>query len=231
MFDLIDPQQQYFEPMPKDMTEEERNEYLRQSLRFMTQGVILIFTAVIILAVMSLFLGCTPQKVVASDSNAHYVQDILQHIDSLAVSHSVTRQDSAWHETILRQFQSIREKSDTSHQVVVDTAGNIIRETLVINNVREVQSESDRQEHQVLVQRLAVMDSVMRVMQQQLTHSDSLLQQRQDTVVKEVEKPLSWWQQSQIWLGRLVLVALAVLAAWWVYRKRTWWLTVIRKVI
>jgi hypothetical protein len=35
----------------------------------------------------------------------------------------------------------------------------------------------------------------------------------------------------QIWLGRLVLVALAVLAVWWLIRKKAWWLALLRKIL
>lgn len=40
-------------------------------------------------------------------------------------------------------------------------------------------------------------------------------------VEKPVPRPLSWFQQMQIWLGRMVLVALAVLAGWFILH---WWL-------
>jgi hypothetical protein len=65
-------------------------------------------------------------------------------------------------------------------------------------------------------------------------HHDSIYLSRRDTVPvpypveKRVPAQLSSWQQMQLWLGRLVLVALAVLAAWWIVRKRTWWLRLIK---
>lgn len=48
-------------------------------------------------------------------------------------------------------------------------------------------------------------------------------------VVVEVEKPLTAWQQAQLWLGRLVLVALLVALSVWLCRKRAWWLRLFRK--
>ena len=38
--------------------------------------------------------------------------------------------------------------------------------------------------------------------------------------VVEVEKPLSWWQHVQIWLGRVAVTAAALAAAWRICRRR-----------
>lgn len=43
-------------------------------------------------------------------------------------------------------------------------------------------------------------------------------------VEKLVEKQLSWWQQLQIWLGRIILLSLAIAALVWLIRKRAWFL-------
>lgn len=65
-------------------------------------------------------------------------------------------------------------------------------------------------------------------------HHDSIYLSRRDSipvpypVEKRVPAPLSWFHQMQLWLGRLVLVALAVLAAWWFIRKKAWWLRLIK---
>lgn len=190
-------------------------------------SIIALVFGIILCGVASLFTGCSSTRETSS-VDEHRIRDLMERMDSVISNRTVVQQDSAWRETILRQFQSIREKSDTSHHVVVDTAGNVIKETLIINNVREVTNEQERLEREVLLHRLDVMDSTMHLMQQQIEHSDSLLQSRQETVVKEVEKPLSWWQQAQMWLGRLVLVALAVLAGIWILKKRTIWLRLFR---
>lgn len=172
-----------------------------------------------VLLVIWALMGCTTTRVTETSSLEHHVSEMLDRMDSLVRVKTVVQQDSAWRETILRQFQSIREKSDTSHTFVVDTAGRVIKETLVINNVRETTSETDRQEIQVLSHRIETMDSTMNLMRQQLERSDSLLQTKETVVDKPVPADLSWWQQARIWLGNLVLVALMVAAAIWVYRK------------
>lgn len=46
-------------------------------------------------------------------------------------------------------------------------------------------------------------------------------------VDRPVPAELSWFQQMQIWLGRLVLVALALCAGWFILR---WWLRVKRVI-
>ena len=183
---------------------------------------------VVAVSIIMLIVGCTTTRVTETSSLEHHVSEMLDRMDSLVRVKTVVQQDSAWRETILRQFQSIKEKSDTSHTFVVDTAGRVIKETLVINNVRETSSETDRQEIQVLSHRIETMDSTMNLMRQQLERSDSLLQSKETVVEKKVPTDLSWWQQARIWLGNLVLVALLVAAAIWGIKKKAFWIKLLR---
>lgn len=182
----------------------------------------------IILFILSLLSSCTTTKYVTDEQTDHRVSEMLQRMDSLMHVKTVVQQDSTWRQEILRQFQSIREKSDTSHTMVVDTAGNVIREKIIINNVRETSSETDRQEREVLMHRLEVMDSTVQAQSLQLSRMDSLLRQQKQTEVKEVEKPLSWWQQARLHLANAILIALALAALIWAYKKRTWSLRLIK---
>ena len=188
-----------------------------------------LFILIAAFTLCSLFTGCTTQKTVTSDVTDHRITDMMERMDSLMHTRTVIQQDSTWRQEILRQFQSIRESSDTSHYVVQDTAGRVIRERIVINNTREVTSETDREQLTVMSHRLEQMDSTMQVMRQQLQHSDSLLQQSRKETVRTVETPLTWWKNLQIWFGRLAMIALAVVAAWWLVRKKTLWLRLLRK--
>jgi hypothetical protein len=188
----------------------------------------LFFNVLMLIAI--LFTSCTSPKEVVTSTESHRVEDVLVRIDSFIRRKTVVQQDSAWRESVMRQFQSIREKSDTSRTQVVDTAGRVIREKIVINNVRESLSETDRLEREVLMHRIESMDSAISLMRLQLSHSDSLLQARETVVEKPDPARLNWFQQMQIWLGRLVLVALALCAAVWLIRKRAWWLTLLRKI-
>lgn len=150
----------------------------------------------------------------------HKVENLFQRMDSVLHTKSIIQQDSAWRQEILRQFQSVRERNDTSHTVVVDTAGHIIKETLIIRTERESNSETEREERLVLLHRLEVMDSTLHSLQQQVSHSDSLLRQESKTIIKEVEKPLSLWQQARLWLANLILLLIALLLVIWLLRRR-----------
>lgn len=207
-----------YEPLPSTGNPERD---LRIGCFSQLAGIIIIL---VLMFIISLFTGCTTQKTVTSDVSDHRVTDLMQRMDSLIGVHSVVQQDSTWRQEILRQFQSIKERSDTSHVIVQDTAGNVIRERIVINNVREVTSETERQELTVMSHRLEQMDSTMQVMRQQLSHSDSLLQQSRKEVVRTVETPVTWWHNLQLWLGRMAMLALAILAALWLLKRKLPWL-------
>lgn len=168
----------------------------------------------------SIFVACRTQREVSSSVDSRRVETMIDRMDSLMRLKTVKESDSLWRETILRQFQSIREKSDTSRTQVVDSAGRVVREKIIINNVRETTSETDRREFQKLTHRLESMDSTMRVMQRQLSRSDSLLQQRDTVREREVPARLSWWQQARLWLGNVCLVVVLIGAVVWLLRKR-----------
>lgn len=66
---------------------------------------------------------------------------------------------------------------------------------------------------------------------------DTMYIARRDTVgvpypvEKKVPAQLSWFKQMQIWLGRIVLIALAIFAGILIFKKRTWWLAILRKLL
>lgn len=205
------------QPSMKDLTPEEQEEVAVKTTLFGCSGYVL--AIVLGLALCALLGSCTTTKEL-SYAELHRIVTTANRMDSTLMTHTVARQDSTWHQEILRQFQSIREKSDTSHSVTLNAVGDTIRERIVINNIRETSNETDREQLTVMSHRLEVMDSTLSVMRQQIEQSDSLLRQQKQTEIKEVAKPLNWFQQLQLWLGRLVLVALAVCAAWRLIRRR-----------
>ena len=192
-------------------------------------GVFYIFAVLLCLALCATFCGCTTSKS-ATSTEQHRIEHLMSRMDSVINTRQVVQQDSSWRELIMHQFQSIREKNDTSHTVVVDTAGRVIKETLIIRTEKESNSETDRQEREVMLHRLEMMDSTLSIMQQQLIHSDSLLQAKETVIEKPVEKKLSSWQQARLWLANAVLVAIAAAAAVFIFRKRAWWLSVLRRL-
>ena len=224
MNDFLDP----YDPMNGiDDWQGRRPDQVESAMKAFVGSVVMFLVLLVVLAVISLFTGCTPQRIISDERAEHVSQEMLQQMDSLMKSHSVVQQDSTWRQEILRQFQSIREKSDTSHSVTLNAAGDTIRERIVINNVRETTSETDREQLTVMSHRLEVMDSTVQSQSLMLQRMDSLLHERQQTVEKEVPAKLSWFQQMQLWTGRLVLIAIALCAAVFVVR---WWLRV-KKVI
>lgn len=200
----------------------------KQELKEYTRSTFYAFMIVlIVVSVILLITGCAASRH-TSVTEQHRIETLIDRVDSMTKVRTVVQQDSAWKETILRQFQSIREKSDTNHTFVVDSAGKVIKETLIINNVRETTSESDRQEIQILSRRLETMDSTMNLMRYQMERSDSLLQAKETVIEKKVPADLSWWQQARIWLGNLVLVALLLAAAVWAIKKKAFWIKLLR---
>lgn len=186
------------------------------------------YLIVICIAACIILASCRTTKTVTSVEQ-HRVQTLMDRMDSVINTRQVIRQDSSWRELVMSQFQSIREKNDTSHTFVVDSTGKVIKETTIIRIEKETNSETDRQEREVMMSRLEIMDSTLSVMRQQLQHSDSLLQLRQTTIEKQVEKPLSWWQQMRLHLANIILIALAIAAGVWAFRKRMWWIRFFRK--
>ena len=209
----------YFDPLPENPTQEELDEYARQARRAVWRSIIIFFAMVAIMFISSLLTSCDTTKSVTS-TESRRVADMVDRLDYLMRLKTVVQQDSAWRESVMRQFHSILERSDTNRSVTLSASGDTIREKIIINNVRETTSETARLEREVLKRRIESMDSTIRLMCLQLSHSDSLLQARETVVEKEVPADLSWWQQARLWLANLILIALAVLAAAWLVRKR-----------
>lgn len=172
--------------------------------------------ALVSLISCAMFTGCSSPRTVTNTSD-HRVNDKLERIDSLLTNRTVIQQDSAWRESVMRQFQSIRERSDTNRTTVVDTAGNVIREKIIINNIRETNSETDKYEREVMKNRIERLDSTVNLMRSQLSHTDSLLQSKE--TIKEVPAKLSWWQQLRIHLGGITFCLLMVALVWFIGGK------------
>ena len=187
----------------------------------MTSGFHRDIAKVIIAVSIAFMLGsCTSSRKVTSFFESHRIDNLVQRMDSIITAHSVVRQDSTWRELILQQFQSIRERNDTSRLVVTDTAGRVIKETIIIRSERETSSQVERQEREVLLHRLEIMDSTLVSMRLQQQRTDSLIQQKNRLETKEVRDGFSFWQQAQFFLGRLMLIVVIVASVVWIIRKR-----------
>lgn len=179
----------------------------------------LIWLAIMVVLV-ALLSGCKTVTSNESYFEKQRMESMIEKMDSLITKSYVVEKDSSWHETIIKELQSIKEKSDTSHTLVVDSAGKVIKEKIIINNTKEVSSERDRQEIIGLRSSLEKLDSTVSVQNKQISRMDSLI--RQSNKEKTVEKQLSWFEQVCIDYGKIMLGAtliLLVVAVWWLVRK------------
>lgn len=183
-FDPSDPTGMYYNPMPEGMTDRERDEYLRQSLRMAVKTIIGFVAALAVLAVMGIFTSCTTTRTVTVERVKHDTLTVTrQQRDSIFMHDSIYVNQYTQGDTVFLEVQ----KWHTQFR--------------------------DR------------------------WHHDSIYIARRDSVPvpypveRQVPAQLSWWQQLQMWLGRLVLIALAVCAGWWIVKKRTWWIGLLKKFV
>lgn len=216
--------------LPDKDSDDERDADVMESVIMTLRNILMFIIVIAFLFLISWLTSCSTKKSITTDRTEHRVSENVSRIGIKEQNHSVVRQDSSFRQELLWQFESIREHSDTSHYVVQDTAGNIIREKIIINNVKETASNSDHSQMTVLYSRLEKMDSAMRIMQESLQRSDSLLQAKQQTVTKTESTPVSWWHGIERKVGSLVLIALAVLAALCIISKRNWFKNLLRKL-
>ena len=173
----------------------------------------------LVMLIMALMLfSCSTIRREEFYNEQHRTSESLNRMDSLMQSHWQVQQDSTWHETVIKQLQSIRERNDTSRVVVVDSTGKVIKETVTIIRERERDNSQETYEREVMMHRLEVMDSTLRASNEQIARMDSLLQESKEQTIKEVPAKLSWWQQTRIHLANILLWALAI----WLFVKFGW---------
>ena len=162
------------------------------------------------LLIAFLLVGCRTITNQESNTESHHIESLLEKVDSLINKTTTVKQDSVWRETVIKELQSIREKSDTSHTLVVDTTGKVIKEKIVINNTKEVTSEKDRQEIIGMIHRLEKLDSTLSVQNEQISKIDSLLKEKNKETTIEKKQP--WWQSfTQLTKGIIIGILLSVI--------------------
>lgn len=172
--------------------------------------------------ILALFLLCSCKTVTNTESyvEKHRIESMMAKMDSIISSQHTTIQDSTWRETVIKELQSIKERNDTSRYVVVDSAGKVIKETIVINNTKEIVSDRDRHEREVMMQKIERLDSVISIQNEQISRIDSLLQQSQKE--KTIEKKQSWWQKAwQQSKGIMIGVVLTLIVLFILRLKKT----------
>lgn len=243
-FDSSDPTGMYYNPMPEHMTKEEFEEYQKLTVKYLWRSIVVFFLMLAALAVMSIFTSCAVQKT-EHDQQTHVVKTDTAGTEQ---SHSgqVTSQSVNVDSIIRVVMQRTREefaRQEQEHETTtetltetIDSLGRIVRQSQKTTDrtlSRQEQQRIDRLEQtfeQQIHRALLEHDSLWheRFAQYQASMSDSLQSVRDLQQQRSASNPLTWWQQMQLWLGRLVLVALAVLAAWFILKKKTWWLRLLK---
>lgn len=156
--------------------------------KYIPSGRVFRFAILFIWACVALvcFTSCRTIKQNENTLDERHVVTMLERMDSVMHKTNTVIQDTTWRETFVKELQSIKERNDTSHTLVVDTAGNVIKETTIIYKEREVISEKEQKERELLIHKIEKMDSTMAIMQKQVARSDSILHEK--TKEKVVEK-------------------------------------------
>ena len=139
-------------------------------------------------------------------------------------------------EEFARQEQEHEITTETLTETI-DSLGRIVRQSQKTTDrtlSRQEQQRIERLEQtfeQQISRAIHEHDSAWhdRFAQYQASMTDSLSRIRDLQLQRSAQNPVGWWQRLQLWLGRLVLVALAVCAAWFILKKRAWWLRLLRK--
>lgn len=235
-FDPTDPMGMYYAPMPEGMTDRERDEYLRQSLRMAVKTIIGFVAALAALAVMSLFTSCAVQKtehdqqthVVKTDTTAteqsHSGQVTSRSVDVDSIIRVVMQRTR---EEFARQEQEHETTTETLTETI-DSLGRIVRQSQRTTDrtlSRQEQQRIDRLEQtfeQQIHRAIQEHDSLWheRFARYQASMSDSLQTVRDLQQQRSASNPLTWWQQLRLHLANILLYALLIIAAVWLVRKK-----------
>lgn len=181
-----------------------------------------------IAVVIWLLMSCRTVDNHESYAERHRLESVLNRMDSIWQQSQTVQQDTSWHETFIKELQSIKERNDTNRTVVVDSTGKVIKETVTIIREREVNSEKDRLEREGMMHRLEKMDSVLAVNTLQTQRIDSLIQEKNKTTVIKEEQP--WYRK--MWNGlKTLLVGIvigAVLLGIGLALTKKWWRNLIK---
>ena len=243
-FDPTDPMWFYYDPLPENATPEELKEYQRMTMKMLRNTIIGFFVLLAAFAICSVFSSCATQKqehqeqthVVVTDSGA------TEHNQAVQVSNQTVNVDSIIRVVMQRTREEFA-RQEQEHETVtetltetIDSLGRIVRQSQKTTDrtlSRQEQQRIDRLEQtfeQQISRAIQEHDSAWhdRFAQYQASMTDSLSRIRNLQLQRSAQNPVGWWQQLQLWLGRLVLVAIAVLAAWFILKKKTWWLRLLK---
>lgn len=228
-------------PDMKNLTPEEQ-EQLRYTYVFCGCATYAVaFVVAIILC--ALFGSCAAPKAIDRTEHHHSA------IDTLSIQAAVDARMTSWHERMdslfrerVSQFSSEQHSSTDQKELITETVttttdslGRSVRQ-----EQRTISRDLHQEQQQIAIRLEREMESRL---QTALDRQDSIWQQRLDAAMSHREQtdsthntvtPVSqdnrpWYRR---WADHLQWLAVGiVLAAWWLIRKRTWWLALLRKLV
>ena len=169
-----------------------------------------IITALIILVGLMGLTGCRTIKESEMTNENHKLSELMERMDSMMRTSYTWQQDLYSKQSSLVDSFRHNEKRDSNHVVVINEKGDTVRERIEIYHEVEKDHSSEKQETEMLVQKIEKLDSMLRVSVEKQAVTDSLLRERDK--YKEVEKEKTLGQRiSTFFTDALVCVIIFVL--------------------
>jgi hypothetical protein len=223
--------------MMKGLTDDER---IKLCILEVISFFCVLFVALIITAVISLFIGCTTPKVIERNHH-HYEQ-----ADTLAVQAMVDKHLTSWHvqmdsswrqswqEYSVSLFSNEDEKEKVTETITtfVDSLGREVRQEqrTTERSLSRMQQQTEQRLTREFEQRMSVVvDSLNDIWQQRFDAMKGHREQTDSTHVKEVPATKTelpwykrWWQTIKDYLltAGIVLLIIATRRIWWPWCKK-----------
>ena len=239
-YDPTDPTGIYYH-LPDNPTKEELEKYQQLSLKMLVRSLFMFVILLVLLAIVSLFTSCASvQKteheqqthVVTTDSagtetsHAGQVTDQKVNVDSI-----ITAILQRTREEFARQEQEHEVTTETLTETI-DSLGRIVRQSQKTTDrtlsrqeqqrIERLEQTFEQQIHQAILSHDSLWND--RFSQYQASMTDSLSRIRDMQLQRTASNPITWWQNLQIVVGRLAMIAIAVLLALWLLRKKLPWI-------
>jgi len=169
-----------------------------------------VITALIVLIGLMGLTGCRTIKESEMTNENHKLSELMERMDSMMRTSYTWQQDLYSKQSSLVDSFRHNEKRDSNHVVVINEKGDTVRERIEIYHEVEKDHSSEKQETEMLVQKIEKLDSMLRVSVEKQAVTDSLLRERDK--YKEVEKEKTLGQRiSTFFTDALVCVIIFVL--------------------
>lgn len=171
-----------------------------------------------------LFSGCVTERKTERMEERYYAARLVERMDSLVHRQQVTQQEFVERQSSLVDKFKQTEVRDTSHTIFLGTAGDTIREKIVIYVDRNTEHSTAQEEKESLRQYFLQIDSIINsAVRKNEEHYQALLSDKQTTVVKET---IPWYRRLLNAAGWMITGAIIAIALW---TTRKWWLALFLK--